>query len=137
MDDRLKFSTHIGHAVANGNQVLGLIKRSFVCRDSHIIKQLFTAHVRPHLEYANAVCHPLFKKDIEQLERVQRRATTLVPGLSNMLYQNRLKAVKLPFLVYQRCRGDMIEVYKYLHGMYSVPYDSLLKKGLSLYQVAS
>jgi len=28
MDDRVKFSTHIGHAVATGNQVLGLIKRS-------------------------------------------------------------------------------------------------------------
>jgi len=32
MDDRLKFSTHIGHAVAKGNQVLGLIKRPFVHR---------------------------------------------------------------------------------------------------------
>ena len=49
MDDRLKFSTHIGHAVVKGNQVpvLGLIKRSFVHRDSDIIKQLFTALVRP------------------------------------------------------------------------------------------
>ena len=56
MDDRLKFSTHIGHAVAKGNQVLGLIKRSFVHRDSKIIKRLFTALVRPHFEYANAVC---------------------------------------------------------------------------------
>jgi len=87
MDDRLQFSTHIGHAVAKGNQVLGLIKRSFVHRDSDIIKRLFTALVRPHLEYANAVCHPRFKKDrpIEQLERVQRRATKLVTGFSNIL----------------------------------------------------
>jgi len=68
MDDRLMFSTHIGHAMAKGNQVLGLIKRSFVHRDSDIIKRLFTALVRPHLEYANAVCQPQFKKDIEQLE---------------------------------------------------------------------
>jgi len=95
-----------------------------------IIKRLFTALVRPHLEYANAVCHPRFKKDIQPLERVQRWATKLVTGLSNMLYENRLKAMKLPFLVYRRYRGDMIEVYKYLHWMYSVPYDSLLKKAL-------
>ena len=32
IDDKLKFSTHIGHAVAKGNQVLGLIKRPFVHR---------------------------------------------------------------------------------------------------------
>jgi len=76
VDNKLKFSAHVGHTVANmakGNQVLGLIKRSFVYRDSDIIKRLFTAHVRPHLEYANVVCHPLFKKDMEKLERVQRR----------------------------------------------------------------
>jgi len=54
-----------------------------------------------------------------------------LPGLLIMLYENRLKAMKLPSLVYRRYRGDMIEIYKYiLHWMYSVPYDSLLKKAL-------
>jgi len=38
--------------------------------------------------------------------------------------------MKLPSLVYRRHRGDMIEIYKYLHGMYSVPYDSVLKKAV-------
>jgi len=104
MDNRLKFSTHIGHAVAKGNPVLGLMKRSFVHRDSDIIKRLFTALVRPHLEYANGVCHPRLKKDIEQLEKVQRRANKLVTGFSNMSYENRLKAMKLPSLVYRRYR---------------------------------
>jgi len=42
--------------------------------------------------------------------------------------ENRLKAMKLPSLVYRRYRGYMTEVYKYLHGMYSVPYDSLLQE---------
>ena len=64
------------------------------------------------------------KKDAEQIERVQRRATKLVPRLCNMSYENRLKAMNLPCLVYRRYRGDMIEVYKYLHGSYSLPGDS-------------
>ena len=33
----------------------------------------------------------------------------------------------LPSLVYRRYRGDMIEVYKYLHRSYSLPGDSVLK----------
>jgi len=37
IDDKLKFTNHIGHAVAKSNQILGLIKRSFVYRDSEII----------------------------------------------------------------------------------------------------
>jgi len=130
IDNKLKFSIHVGHAVAKGNQVLGLIKRSFVYRDSDIMKRLFTAHVRPHLEYANAVCYPRFKKDMKQLEGVQRRATKLVIGFSDMTYENRLRAMELPSLVYRRYRGDMIEVYKYLYGMYSVPCNSLLKRAL-------
>ena len=45
IDDKLKFTKHIGHAVAKGNQILGLIQRSFVYKDSEVIKRLFIAHV--------------------------------------------------------------------------------------------
>ena len=64
MNTVLKFSTHVGHAVAKGNQILGLIKRSFVYRDSDVIKRLFTAQVWPHLEYANVVSRPCFNKKL-------------------------------------------------------------------------
>jgi len=77
---------------------------------------------------ADVVFHPRFKKDAEQIERVQRRATKLVPRLRNMSYENRLNATNLPSLVYRRYRGDMIEVFKYLHGLiglHSLPVDSV------------
>ena len=118
IDDKLKFTSHIGHAVAKSNQILELIKRSFVYRYTEIIKRLFTALVRPHVEYANSVWHPRFKKDVEQLEKVQRRATKLVTSLRDMSYQKRLQALHLPSLVYRRHRGDMIEVYKFIYGIY-------------------
>ena len=104
--------------MAKSNQILGLIKRSFVYRDSETIKRLFIALVRPHLEYANSVWHPRFKKDVKQIEKVQRRATKLVTSLRDMSYQKRLQALELPSLVYRRYRGDMIEVYKFIHGIY-------------------
>ena len=75
IDDKLKFTNHIGHAVPKSNQILGLIKHSFVYRDSETIKRLFIALVRPHLRYANSVWHPKFKKDVEQIEKFQTRAT--------------------------------------------------------------
>ena len=55
---------------------------------------------------------------VEQLEKVQRRATKLVASLRDMTYQERLQALDLPSLVYRRHRGDMIEVYKFIHGIY-------------------
>ena len=54
-------------------------------------------------------------KHIEAIEAVQRRATRLVPGLSNLEYSERLKTLKLPTLSYRRIRGDMIQTYKILH----------------------
>ena len=62
-DTGLKFSSHISHAVAKSNQLLGLIKRSFVYKDIQSGKLLYTALVRPHLEYGNVVWHPMYKKD--------------------------------------------------------------------------
>ena len=91
IDDKLKFTNHIGHTVAKSNQILGLIERSFVCSNSKIIKRLFIALVRPHLEYANSLWQPRFKKDVEQIEKVQRFATKLVTSLRHMLYQNDYK----------------------------------------------
>ena len=136
IDDKLKFTSHVVHAVAKSNQILGLIKRSFVYRDTETIKRLFTALVRSHLEYANSVWHPRFKKDVEQLENVQRRATKLVTSLRDMSYQKRLQALDLPSLVYRRptYRGDMIEVYKFIHGIYKSGHN-LLPLGGHIIQV--
>ena len=35
-----------------------------------------------------------------------------------MIYEERLRLLNLPTLVYRRQRGDMIEVYKMLNGLY-------------------
>jgi len=56
--------------------------------------------VRPHLEYGNVVWHPQFKKDLELLEGVQRRATKRVPGLHNLRYEERLRRTDLPSLLH-------------------------------------
>ena len=55
---------------------------------------------------------------IEDLEKVQRKATKIIPACRKMTYTERLQYLKLPTLVYRRHRGDMIEVYKIMHGFY-------------------
>ena len=60
---------------------------------------------------------PAYQKDSECLERVQRRATKLVPRLKHMSYPTRLAELRLPTLIYRRRRADMIQVYRILSGM--------------------
>ena len=121
-------SNHVAHAVAKANQLLGLIRTSFTYMDSDLMKRLFTSVVRPHLEFANIVWHPYLKKDIDLLEQVQHRATRMIPGMSRLTYEDRLKKMDLPTLAYRRIRGDAIDTYKYLNGLYSVDHSRLLEE---------
>ena len=120
IDSNLNFDEHITTAIKKANGKLGMIKRAFVYLDNEMLVPLYTALVRPHLEYGNVVWSPSLQQHIKALEAVQHRATRLIPNLCDLPYEERLKKLKLPSLAYRRMRGDMVEVYKYCHSLYQV-----------------
>ena len=117
-ENDLSFEIHINQKVNKANSLFGLIRRSFNFLDCDTFKKLFTGVVRPHLEYGACVWNPHHRYLITLIENVQRRATKKIPGLADMTYQERLKKIGMPTLLYRRYRGDMIEVYKLIQPTY-------------------
>ena len=125
VDSNLNFESHILSKVKTCNRITGLIKRNFDNIDFQCFLLLYKSMIRSHLEYAKTVWSPFRAKLIEEVEKVQKRATKILPGLRQLSYTRRLQKLQLPTLVYRRARGDMTEVLKIVHGYYDpecVPY---------------
>lgn len=117
----LKWAEHTATTVKKANSLTYLIKCAFKDLKPDSITKIYKTYVRPTLEYAAVVWSPYLVKDVDAIERVQRRFTKLSPALRDLSYSDRLRRLHLPSLTDRRLRGDMIEVYKIVNHLYSCP----------------
>lgn len=118
----LKLAKQCAKAANTAYSIFGRLKRAFVSRSLHIWKILYTTYIRPHLEFAISAWNPYLKKDINILERVQRRVTKIVHSIKHLTYSERCKVFGLTTLVCRRQRGDLIQMYKIVNNIDQVSW---------------
>ena len=82
-------------AAKKTNCVLGMIKRNIKCKNAAIIVRLYKSLVRPRLEYCIHTWSPYHKKDIQVLERVQKRAKKMDYGYGDLNYKDSSSLLEL------------------------------------------
>ena len=107
--------------------MFGYIARNIENKSKNVILPLYKSLVRPHLEYAVQFWSPFLEKDIIKIEKIQKRATKMIPKLRGKLYAQRLKDLDIHSLETRKLKGRLIEVFKILNKFDNVDYKKFFR----------
>ena len=98
------------------------IRRCFYLRAPELLWPAFESYILPKLMYGEPVWNPILRKDVNLIEKVQKRFTKNMrsmqdDGGNNLSYAERLQNLDTLSPDWRWQNADMMFVYKALHGL--------------------
>ena len=121
----LKCTSHTDYVVLKANRLLGALHRSIQSKVKAIILPLYTSLVRPRFKYCVQAWSPYYRKDIDKLEKVQRRAVRMITDLRGTSYREKLLELGLFSLEKRRIRADLVCMFRILKGIDKINSEAL------------
>ena len=75
----LRWDHQVNESCQKASKVLGMIAQKFMYKTRNIILPLYKTLIRPHLKYGVQFWDTTLRKHAEQMERIQRHVTKLIP----------------------------------------------------------
>ena len=117
IDGSLNYNKQCAKSVLSAKRIMGILNRTYSCKSKDNILKLYKSLVRPHLEHCCQAWRTYLLKDVDNIEKVQRCISKMIPELSKLNYEDRPCRTNLSSLEMRRLRTDNIDVYKIVKGI--------------------
>ena len=127
LTSNLTWSNHISGMTTKANRVLNFLKRNLKKCPPSLKEKAYTTYVRPIMEYGSTVWDNNVHKNVNEIEKVQRRAARFV---SNN-YQNRasvsdmIQTLGWNTLQERRTYTNLVMFYKISYHLVAIPQSFL------------
>lgn len=121
ISQNLSFSKHIQTITSKANSILGLLNRNLKSCPTKLKQTAYITLVRSKLEYACPIWDPHLVKEVNLLERVQRRAARFVlcEYKRTASVTNLLSKLNWQNLQNRRCQARLVLLYKVFNKLVS------------------
>ena len=128
-------TSHIDYVVLKANRLLGMLHRSIQSKVKAIILPLYTSLIRPHLEYCVQAWSPYYRKDIDKLEKVQRRAVRTITDLRGTSFREKL--LELGLFSLEKKKGELEQIWFVYLKFLKVSIKSIVKRYSASFQLVA
>jgi hypothetical protein len=123
------YREHVASVAQKGRRLIGQCFRALQSRDPAFMTQVYNTYILPVLLYASPIWTPHLRRDIDELEAVQRCFTRRLEHQKGLSYGLRLRNLEMLSLEAKRAELDAVTVYKLQHNMVGLRLD---EAGLSI-----